>query len=309
MTNRPWPLFGQSAIRHSSFRFDSTFRFRNSSFPTPPTAPRRHPGAQQKSQALLTGPGSLCEFRCLPAIRGEGRSIGSKLATERAAAQAAHASFRGGRSGFFGRSSVRRSSFFRHFTVATAIAATIATAVASAIAAVATIAATMAAAVATTMATTMAATVATTMATAVATTGEQTAVAAAVAATVTRAAAAAITGAASAVARATTAVTGDRLAGPAHQGQAHHRAENRDAKNQCTIHPRILQKQQVPYRRGIGNASAVRDASRSPLSGRPTQTGRVHLEPMPPPTLDERSQALPLRVKQDVTTAQARSLG
>jgi hypothetical protein len=36
-------------------------------------------------------------------------------------------------------------------------------------------------------------------------------------------------------------VTGDGLAVTADKGDANHREENRDAKNQCSIHPRILQ--------------------------------------------------------------------
>jgi hypothetical protein len=36
-------------------------------------------------------------------------------------------------------------------------------------------------------------------------------------------------------------VTGHGLAVTAQQGDANHREENRDAKNQCSIHPRILQ--------------------------------------------------------------------
>ncbi len=285
----PATALDHSTFEHSSFIRHSDLEIRHSHprlllRAAPPTrGATKKPGPFDRARLFMRVPIFAGRSRGRPVDRFE------KLATERAAAQAAHASIRrGSRSGFF-----RRSGFFDHF-------ATVATAIATAAAASA-VAATIATAVATTMATTMA--------TAVATTGEQTAVAAAVAATVTRAAAAAITGAASAVARATTAVTGDRFAGPAHEGQAHHRAKNRDAKNQCTIHPRILQKQQVPYRRGIGNASAVRDAFRSPVSGRPTQTGRVHLEPMPPPRSHRPSKAWPLRVKQDVTTAQARSLG
>jgi hypothetical protein len=96
----------------------------------------------------------------------------------------------------------------------------------------------------------MATAVAATMATAMATTGEQAAVAVATA-IASRAATRAAAARASAVARATATMTSDRLAGSAHEGQTHHREENRDAKNQCTIHPRILQKQQVPYRKGL----------------------------------------------------------
>jgi hypothetical protein len=62
------------------------------------------------------------------------------------------------------------------------------------------------------------------------------------------AAATTIEAAATAVARADTTtiaavatVTGDGLAVTAQKGDANHREKNRDAKNQCSIHPRILQ--------------------------------------------------------------------
>ncbi len=53
-----------------------------------------------------------------------------------------------------------------------------------------------------------------------------------------------------AIAGATTAVAGNCCVVTTHQGDANHREKDRDAQNQCTIHPRILQKnEQVPYRK------------------------------------------------------------
>src|SRR5690606_19662472 len=89
------------------------------------------------------------------------------------------------------------------------------------------------------------------MATAMAATLEQTAVATAMAgAAIAAIAARAATAVASPVTGATATMTRNRLAGAAREGQADDREENRDAQNQCTIHPRILQFQQVPYRKG-----------------------------------------------------------
>lgn len=224
----------------------------------------------KKAGPFSRGPALCANSDWNRGLRGEGPAIGQKLAAERAAAQAAHASFRG-RSDF--RNNVGRNSLFDHFHT---VAAMITVAAVAAVICVAAMATTMAAAMAMTVATTMA----TAVAAAMATTGEQTAVAA-VAAAVTGAVSTAIT-VATAVASATAAVTRDRLAGPAHQGQAHHRAEHRDAENQCTIHPRILQKQQVPYRKGYWNASAVRDAFRSPYPD-DQLNGEDHLIPIQPP--------------------------
>jgi hypothetical protein len=57
---------------------------------------------------------------------------------------------------------------------------------------------------------------------------------------------------AAAAAMATTAaaatVTGNGHLFTAHKGDADNREKHRDAQNQCTVHPRILQQKQVPWR-------------------------------------------------------------
>lgn len=203
---------------------------------------------------------------------------GRKLAAESASAETADASVRGrsfsrrlGR-GFGGR------SVFDHFAAGAAAIATVATR-AAAIAARAAVATAVAALEQATMATAVAATMATAVATTVAA-AEEAAVAAAAAAIATIAAAAAITAAARAIARATAAVTRNRLAGPADERQAHHREEHRDAQNQCTIHPRILQKQQVPYRKGCFQRVGRPKCLLLPQSGRPTQRERLLGKPV-----------------------------
>lgn len=236
---------------------------------------------------------------------------GRKLAAEGASAETADASVRGrGVSRGVGGRSVRRRSVFDHFAAGAAAIATGAARAAAAAAAVAARAA-VATAVAALEQATMATAVAATMATAVATTmatAEQATVAAAAAAIATRAAAAAITAAARAIARATAAVTGNRLAGPADERQANHREKHRDAQNQCTIHPRILQKQQVPYRKGCFQRVGRPKCLLLPQSGRPTQRERLLCKPVQLRLLFTCGQ-WPLTIKQDVVTAQARSLG
>jgi hypothetical protein len=53
--------------------------------------------------------------------------------------------------------------------------------------------------------------------------------------------AAAIAAGAARAGAAIAAVTGHNLVFTAHQGDADHREEDRDAKQQCTIHPKFLQ--------------------------------------------------------------------
>ncbi len=60
-------------------------------------------------------------------------------------------------------------------------------------------------------------------------------------ATASGASAAAIAAVAAAAGAAIAAVSGHDLVLTADQGDADHREENRDAKNQCTIHPKFLQ--------------------------------------------------------------------
>jgi hypothetical protein len=76
------------------------------------------------------------------------------------------------------------------------------------------------------------------------------------AASITAATAAGTTGTsavttAAAAAAAVAAMAGQHLAIAPHESDADHREENRDAKQQCTIHPKILQLKlkQVPYLR------------------------------------------------------------